>query len=336
MATSPESRRHARASDVPWYDPGSPVRVGISACLSGEAVRYDGGHRRDAFVAEVLAAHVDLVPVCPEVEIGLGVPRPKIRLEKRDGDVRLMEPDSGRDLTARIRRWARSRIGRLRREGLDGFVLKSRSPSCGPGRLAVWQDGKPGARDGVGMFARALREAWPTLPVEDEGRLHDAALRERFVEHVFCAHRWRTLVRRGLTRRRLVAFHTAHKLLFLAHNEAGYRRMGRIVASLGSRPDREVYAAYEEELHRVMARRATRSRHVNVLQHAAGHLRRVLDARERRELHAVLERYAAGSVPLVVPATLVGFLARRHEIAWLAQQVYFEPHPAELMVRNHV
>ena len=189
---------------------------------------------------------------------------------------------------------------------------------------------------GVGIFAEALLERWPNLPVEEEGRLNDPVLRENFVERIFCRHRWRSLQRIGLTRARLIAFHTAHKLLLRAHNEAGYRRLGVVVASFGQRPDTEVFAEYETEFFAVLKRRATLKHHTNVLQHAVGYLKKVVDSADRRELLGLIEDYRLGLVPLIVPVTMLRHHVHRHHIAYLVGQIYLEPHPKELMLRNRV
>jgi uncharacterized protein YbgA (DUF1722 family)/uncharacterized protein YbbK (DUF523 family) len=316
-----------------WHD-DEPIRLGISSCLLGTRVRYDGGHKRDRYLSDVLGAWFQLVPVCPELEIGLGVPRPPIHLEHDDGRPRLIEPESGKDLTEPMEVYASSKVDELKAKDLDGFILKRSSPSCGMERVKVFsRDGVP-SRTGVGVFARALLARWPNLPVEEEGRLDDPLLRERFIEHVFCHHRWRSLVRRGLSRQGLVAFHTAHKLLLRAHNEAGYRRLGRLVGTAGEAPDNQLYQAYEDELNAALMTRATRKRHANVLYHALGYLKRVLSPFEKEEAVTQIEDYRNDLVPLIVPITLLRHHATKHQVSYLTGQLYLEPHPRELMLRN--
>lgn len=319
-----------------WHADEVPLRLGVSSCLDGEAVRFDGGHARDRFVTDVLGRWFERVRVCPEVEVGMGVPRPTVRLVDEGEGVRLVAPSSGEDYTQRMERFAAKRIDELRRLDLDGFVLKKNSPSCGLERLSVYRRGARASKAGVGLFARALVERWPQLPIEEEGRLNDPALRENFIERAFCRNRWRAFVHRGPTRRRLVEFHTAHKLLLLAHDERAYRALGRVVAGAGERPDRELYASYEAGFQAALRARGTPRRHANVLQHALGHLKRHLDAREKRELLAAIEDHRRGLLPLVVPITLLRFNVVKHEIAYLRDQLYFEPHPKELLLRNHV
>ncbi|HSL17776.1 MAG TPA: DUF523 and DUF1722 domain-containing protein [Methylomirabilota bacterium] len=319
-----------------WHDESEPIRVGISSCLLGRKVRFDGGHKHDRYLTDILGAWLKWVSVCPEVEIGLGTPRPAIRLEGTAESPRLVEPKSGDDLTERMHTYSERRVGELQELDLDGYVLKRASPSCGMERVKVWNQGGMPEKNGVGIFAAVLLERWPNLPVEEEGRLNDPVLRENFVERLFCRHRWRSLVRVGLTRSRLIAFHTAHKMLLRSHNEAGYRRLGKLVASFGRGPDAEVFATYEDEFFAVLATRATVKRHANVLQHAVGYLKQALDPADRRELLGLVEDYRAGLVPLVVPITMLRHHVHRHNVEYLTGQLYLEPHPKELMLRNRV
>jgi len=318
------------------WEPPRKIRLGVSACLLGQEVRYDGGHKRDAFLTDVLGAFVEWVPVCPEVEVGLGVPRPPIRLVGTPAAPRLVVEKTGEDLTARMRRWASGRIGELEALGLHGYVLKRGSPSCGLVRVRVYgEDGTPG-RVGRGVFAAALTKALPLLPVEEEGRLTDAGIRESFIERVFAAARWQAFTASRPRVRDLVAFHTAHKFAVLAHSPRDYTVLGRLVAGAGPRLAAETLATYGTRFMQALAVRATRARHVNVLQHLAGFLKRELSDDERAELVEVIAEYRRELVPLVVPLTLLKHHVRRLGLAYLADQVYLNPHPKELMLRNHV
>jgi uncharacterized protein YbgA (DUF1722 family)/uncharacterized protein YbbK (DUF523 family) len=319
-----------------WHDDSEPIRLGISSCLLGENVRYDGGHKHDRYLTGVLGCWVTWVPVCPELDIGLGVPRATIRLEQAGPEPRLRMPATGEDLTLRMAEYAHSKVDELQQLDLDGYVLKMGSPSCGMERVRIYGPAGTPSRNGVGAFARVLMQRWPNLPVEEEGRLNDPGLRERFIEHLFCRHRWRTMTKQGLSRRRLVEFHTAHKLLLRAHNEAAYRRLGRVVAAAGSTPDQEIFRAYGEELHRALGYRATVKRHANVLYHALGYLKRVIDRYEKQEVVQLIEDYQHQLVPLIVPVTLLRHHVLKHGVEYLMGQLYLEPHPKKLMLRNHV
>jgi uncharacterized protein YbgA (DUF1722 family)/uncharacterized protein YbbK (DUF523 family) len=312
------------------------IRLGVSGCLLGQEVRYDGGHKRDAFLTDVLGPFVEWVPVCPEMEVGLGVPRPPIRLLGDPAAPRLVVEKTGEDLTSRMRRWAGGRIDELAALGLHGYVLKRGSPSCGLIRVRVYgEDGLPG-RVGRGVFAAALTDALPLLPVEEEGRLTDAGIREGFIERVFAAARWQAFTASRPRVRDLVAFHAAHKFAILAHSPRDYADLGRLVAGAGPRLAAETLATYGTRFTQALAVRATRARHVNVLQHLAGFLKRQLSDDERAELGEVIAEYRRGLVPLVVPITLLKHHVRRLAVAYLADQVYLNPHPKELMLRNHV
>jgi uncharacterized protein YbgA (DUF1722 family)/uncharacterized protein YbbK (DUF523 family) len=316
----------------------SKLRVGVSSCLIGRKVRYDGQHKRDAFLVDVLDAFVEWVPVCPELEIGLGVPRESIRLVGSPAAPHLLAERSGADHTGAMARYAEARVRELEREDLDGYVTKKDSPSCGMERVRVYPERRgPPRREGVGAFARVLLDRLPLLPVEEEGRLHDPALRESFIERIFGYARWKAARRAGMRRADLVAFHTAHKLTILAHSPAAYRRLGALVASMrkGSSiaPAVEAYGRGFMEALRVPA---TRGRHANVLQHVTGYFREVLPPEERKELEEVVHDYARGLVPLVVPQTLVRHHVKKHGVAYLAGQIYLDPDPKELLLRNHV
>ena len=326
---------HAEPSWRQWHD-DEPIRLGVSSCLLGQKVRFDGGHKRDRYLDDVLGDWFDWVAVCPEIDIGLGIPRPSIRLVQDQPVPRLIQPVTGEDLTERMETYSEAKVDELRAGDLDGYILKRASPSCGMERVKVFGKGGSPTRNGVGVFARVLMERWPNLPVEEEGRLNDAVLRERFIEHVFCRHRWGSMARRGLTRKALVEFHTAHKLVLRAHNEAGYRRLGRIVAGAGTVPDDELFSSYETEFHDTLNHKATVKRHTNVLYHVLGYLKRVLDSFEKREAVQLIEDYRLGLVPLIVPITLLRHHILKHQIEYMMGQLYLEPHPRELMLRNRV
>lgn len=312
------------------------MRIGISACLLGQRVRYDGGHKRQDSLVETVGRHVEWVPVCPEVELGLGTPRPTLRLEGPPGDLRLVMPSRGEDLTRRMRRWAKARVRALGREELAGFVLKKGSPSCGVARLPVYgESGRRTRRDGVGFFAAALLEAFPDLPVEEEHRLCDPALRESFFVRVFATQRLRGLFRPRWRLEELEAFHEREKLLLLAHDPAGRRSLGQLVARGTELPRAELAARYRKGFAQALARRATVAKHAKVLRRCLGYFERRLDAGERAELSACIADYRRRLVPLVVPVTRIKHCARRFALDSLLAQSYLDPQPQELMLRNH-
>jgi uncharacterized protein YbgA (DUF1722 family)/uncharacterized protein YbbK (DUF523 family) len=319
-------------------DGSSPprVKVGVSSCLLGQEVRYDGGHKRNGFVAVTLARFVDYVPLCPEVAIGLGIPRPTIRLV---GDPlrpsAVGSDDRSMDVTGQLESFASRQVPAL--AGVSGYILKKDSPSCGMERVKVYSP-KGGApeRKGVGVFARVLMERMPLLPLEEEGRLNDPVLRESFIGRVFVYDRWQRLVAAGLTPASLIAFHSDHKYLVMAHSQAAYRRMGQMLSDLKGVDLRAVGDMYIAELMAALKRRVNRQRHVNVLQHMMGYLKRSIDRGDKAELAANIESYRRGEVPLVVPITLFRHYFRRNPDAYMERQVYLRPHPDELSLRNAI
>ncbi|HVN86919.1 MAG TPA: DUF523 and DUF1722 domain-containing protein [Candidatus Binatia bacterium] len=313
-----------------------PIRIGVSSCLLGNRVRYDGGHKRDDFLVDVLGRYVQWVPVCPEAEIGFGVPRPTLRLERVAGTLRLMMPKTGDDHTQRMQAFAARRVAKLAADHLCGFILKKDSPSCGMERVKVYDRSGMPTRSGQGLFAAVLVRYFPNLPVEEDGRLNDPELREAFIERVFAYRRLRTFFDQRWTVGGLVAFHTLHKLQLMAHARAGYERLGRLVAEAKRWPRAALRERYEREFMRTLAVMATKPRHTNVLQHIVGYFKRHLDEPSRRELRALVDDYRRGLIPLVVPLTLVSHYVRRFDVVYLAGQTYLAPHPKELMLRNHV
>ena len=317
-----------------------PLKIGVSACLLGQPVRYDGGHKHDRWITGELGPHVEFVPVCPEVEAGFGVPREAMRLVGDPASPRLVTTGSGQDKTEAMLEWAARRVEELASENLCGFIFKSKSPSSGMERVKVYPEkgGMP-AQKGVGLFAKAFMERFPLLPVEEEGRLCDARLRENFIERIFVLRDWREVSRAlqgpGHEYARLVDFHSRRKLQLMAHSPSLAKEMGRLVAE-GARADRAVLAAgYERMLLEAMGKIATVARNVNVLQHMLGYFRKLASADERLELAEAIAAYRAGLTPLIVPVTLVAHHVRRHKVAYLADQTYLRPHPLELKLRNY-
>jgi uncharacterized protein YbgA (DUF1722 family)/uncharacterized protein YbbK (DUF523 family) len=313
------------------------IRLGISTCLLGERVRYDGGHKFDPFLVNDLGRYVEWVPVCPEVEVGLSIPRESMRLEGDPADPRLVAPGSGTDYTERMKAWAIKRAGELAALDLHGFVFKKDSPSSGLFRVQVYDEQGMAQRNGTGIFAREVAKRFPLLPLEEEGRLNDARLRENFIERVFTYYRWTQLLDQEPAPGGLVRFHTAHKLTLMAHSPRHYTEMGRLVAQAGKLPWEELAARYGAQLMEGLSVMGARGKHVNVLQHLMGYVKNDLSSADKQELLALIEDYRQGLLPLIVPLTLLKHHLNRHPVPdWVHQQVYLHPYPKELMLRNHV
>jgi uncharacterized protein YbgA (DUF1722 family)/uncharacterized protein YbbK (DUF523 family) len=312
------------------------IRLGISTCLLGQKVRYDGGHKLDRFLTDTLGRYVEYVPVCPEVECGLPVPREAMHLAGDPANPRLVTVRTGQDKTEQMMRWARRRVVELEKENLSGYIFKSKSPSSGMERVKVYDENGMPAKTGVGMFARVFMEHFPLLPVEEEGRLQDPAIRENFIERVFTLFRWRESVARARSRGALVEFHTRHKMLILSHNQQRYRELGRLVARAKGIPLKELLEEYRERLLEVLKLKTTPKKHANVLMHIMGYFRKQLSSEEKRELLEVIDLYRNGIVPLLVPVTLVNHYVRKYRDPYLMKQYYLNPHPVELQLRNHV
>ena len=313
-----------------------PLRLGISRCLLGDEVRFDGGHKRDNFLTEVLGPYVEWVPVCPEVEAGLGIPREAMRLVGDPKHPRLLTITSGKDHTQALEDMATSRLRELGTAGLSGFVFKRGSPSCGLERVRVYTERGMPSHSGAGLFARAFVERFPLIPVEEEGRLNDAPLRENFIERVFCYRRYQDLLESGVTRQAVVRFHTIHKYLLMAHSPLHYQLLGRLVGQAERHRPKELVHRYGDLFMKALAVKATVRKHVNVLQHILGYFKDHLAARDKAELLAVIKDYHQSLVPLIVPLTLVKHYVQRFDVGYIRDQVYLNPHPKELMLRNHV
>jgi len=312
------------------------IRIGVSACLLGDEVRYDGGHKRDSFLTDTLGPLVEWVTVCPEVESGMSTPREPIRLVSENGTVRLRTVKTGIDLTASMTAYTDRKVRALAAESLCGYILKKDSPSCGMTRVKIYGGEGPPSKSGTGIFARALLARYPHLPVEEEGRLRDPRLRENFIERVFAFRRLQDLFESRWAVGDLVRFHSAHKLVLLAHSPRAYTELGRLVAGAKAVDRAALRARYTAGFMDALMVLATPKRHTNVLQHIAGYFKKTLDADSRDELLGAIEDYRVGLVPLIVPVTLLRHHTRAHHVHYLATQVYLAPDPKELRLRNHV
>lgn len=311
------------------------IPVGISACLLGDNVRFDGGHKRCAFATDELSPFMRYVPACPEMAIGLPTPRPALRLtEMADGEVELCFSNGrGAPVTEEMQDYSVQRIASLHH--LCGYIVCAKSPSCGMERVRVYQpDNNNNRKAGIGVFTRELMNQMPWLPVEEDGRLHDPVLRENFVERVYTLHEFNEMWRSGLSRGKLIAFHSRYKLLLLAHSQPEYREMGRFVAAIESWPSLEEYAfEYRQRLMDLLKHQATRGNHTNVLSHVQGYFRPQLTSKQRQELASLIDHYRQGLQPLLAPITLLKHYMAEFPDPYLAQQRYFEPYPEALRLR---
>jgi uncharacterized protein YbgA (DUF1722 family)/uncharacterized protein YbbK (DUF523 family) len=313
------------------------IKLGISSCLLGEKVRYDGGQKLDHFITETLGKFVEFVPVCPEVECGLGIPREAMHLSSSPGGPRLVTIRTQVDHTERMRAWARKRVVELEQEDLCGFIFKSDSPSSGMERVKIYS-GKGGgaAKTGVGLFAQEFMQHFPLLPVEEEGRLHDPGLRENFLESLFTMKRWRETRALGTKRGHLVDFHTRHKLLIMSHSPKHYGLLGKLVAQMKEIPLPEMYERYQTLLMEALRLKTTIKKNANVLLHVMGYFKKYMSPAEKEELLRIVNNYQKGYIPLIVPVTLLNHYMWKYDQTYLKSQYYLDPHPLELKLRNHV
>lgn len=310
------------------------INIGISTCLLGEKVRFDGGHKRNRFITDVLSDHFAWVPVCPEVEVGMSTPRESLRLVEDGQRVRMVAPKSGEDWTTRMEAYSQKRVQSLKDHQLRGYILKKDSPSCGMERVRLYNQHNMAERKGVGLYAKSLMEAYPNLPVEEEGRLQDPRLRENFITRVFAYDRWCNLRAQNPQPKDLVNFHTAHKMLLLAHSEPIYRDMGPLVAQAGSMEFESLLDQYEQKLMSALKTVASPKRHANVLYHLAGYLKEHLTQSEKQELLNAIEEYRLNWVPLITPLTLMQHHFRKLKHTWVDNQVYLNPFPRSLALRS--
>lgn len=315
-------------------DEHEKIKIGVSSCLLGHEVRFDGGHKHDRYITGTLGNYFDFYPVCPETECGLPVPRESMRLVGDPENPKLLTSRTGVDHTERMNSWSERKVEELAEKNLCGFIFKSKSPSSGMERVKVYGKNNMPRPVGVGLFARKFKERFPLIPVEEEGRLHDMVLRENFIESVFVYRRWRGVVEQ-FTLDNLVQFHTEHKMLLRAHSEKHYRELGRIVAKAGKLETGELLTSYQENLMAAMQLKPTVKKHVNVLMHMMGYFKKLISSDEKQEILEVIESYKNYNVPLIVPITLMNHYVRKFQDSYLEKQYYLKPHPTELKLRNH-
>tara|TARA_Y100000589_G_scaffold128720_2_gene122584 strand:+ start:3086 stop:4033 length:948 start_codon:yes stop_codon:yes gene_type:complete len=314
----------------------SGIPVGISTCLLGREVRHDGGHKHSRYCTQVLSRHFDFHPVCPELEAGLGVPRPAIHLRRFSDGLRVVETRGQADHTDALKALIDRVLPDLAH--LRGYILMAKSPSCGMERIKVHNEqGQLLNRDGRGLFADALMRAYPLMPVEEEGRLHDSGLRENFIERVFAYDDWlQNVAGDRLSPQALIEFHSRHKFQLLAHSEPIYRQLGPLLADLRSAPLEDIARRYIEGFMTAMRQPVSRGSHVNAMLHLLGYLKGSMPAEDKQVLLEQLDAYRRGEVPLVVPMTLLRLAQRREPVDYLHIQKYLAPYPDELGLRNHV
>jgi Uncharacterized conserved protein len=309
--------------------------IGISGCLTGSTVRFDGGHKRMGFIMDELAQWVTFRPVCPEMAIGLPSPRPALRLvqSKEEGLRMRFTQEPHEDMTDKMLSFSSDYLSDVGH--LAGFIVCAKSPTCGMERVRLYdKNGNPGRKEGVGLFSGVLMEKYPWLPVEEDGRLHDPVLRENFIERIFALHELNALRASGLTRRALLDFHSRYKLQLLAHHQAGYREIGPFVALLHQWEDLEAFfVVYREKLMTILRHPASRKNHTNVLMHIQGYFRNQLTPRQRGELREVILRYRDGLLPILSPLTLLNHYLAEYPDSYLQTQNYFTPYPERLGLR---
>ncbi len=312
------------------------IKIGVSACLLGDKVRFDGGHKHNRYITQTLGQFFEFVPVCPESECGLGTPREAMRLVGDVDTPRLLTNKTRIDHTDRMLSWASSRLDALEKENLCGFIFKKDSPSSGLYRVKIYNDKGQPVKRGRGLFAAAFTARYPRTPVEEEGRLHDPSLRETFIEQVFALKRWREALEKKKSMGNLVDFHTREKLLLMAHSPKHYREMGQLVAAGKKVNASDLYDRYEGMLVESLGLKATVSKHTNVLMHILGYFKKQLSADEKQEILELIQNYRRGHLPLIVPVTLMNHFVRKYRQPYLSDQTYLTPHPLDLQLRNHV
>jgi uncharacterized protein YbgA (DUF1722 family)/uncharacterized protein YbbK (DUF523 family) len=311
------------------------IKLGISSCLLGHKVRYDGGHKCDRFLKNTLGQYVEYVPVCPEAEAGLGTPREALRLVGDPEHPRLLTNQSKQDFTDLMVQWSKKRVEELENENLCGFIFKSKSPSCGIKQVKVYNAKGIPVKKGGGIFTRGFMNHFLLIPAEEDGRLHDPQIRENLIERIFATKRWRDALKRKRGIGRLMDFHTRNKMLIFSHSERHCLAMDKLLGTWKGHPIRELYSMYEQFFMEALRLKATIKKHANVLLHMMGYFKRQLSMNEKQELIDLVEQFREGYLPLIVPITLMNHYVRKYDQVYLNMQTYLNPHPIELKLRNH-
>ncbi|SCA56560.1 conserved hypothetical protein [Candidatus Terasakiella magnetica] len=312
------------------------LNIGVSACLMGQEVRFNGGHCQNHFLRTTVAEYASFFPTCPEVAIGMGIPRETVRLEYDENEnVRMRAPKSGEDYTETMNAYAKDWSDQLDQLDLDGFVFTKNSPSCGVFRVKIYKNDQPAERRGTGLFAKAIMDKFPELPVEEDGRLSDPVLRESFITRIFAFRRVKDLFFENWTRKDVIEFHSREKYLLMAHCPKTYRELGRVVGNMATYTREEFHMIYLKTFMTGINNKASKGRHHNALTHMAGYLKNHLSKEGRQELANTIDSYRQGFIPLSVPMTLISHMLRRFNENYLLQQTYLSPHPHEMALRNH-
>ncbi len=312
------------------------IKIGISTCLLGEKVRFDGGHKHDRYLTDVLGNYFEFIPSCPEIEIGMGVPRDSVRIVNVSNSIRLIGPKTGTDWTDKMISYSDKLVKKLASLSLSGYILKSDSPTCGMERVRIYNKNGIPNKNGRGLFADILIKSNPLMPIEEEGRLNDLKIRENFITRVFSYNRLQNLINNNFDRGRLVKFHTLHKYQLMAHSIKHYETLGRLVANSKKFTLQEIGEKYRSKFMEALTIQTTPKKNVNVLHHIFGYLKNFLTQSDKQYILSVIEDYHKDVVPLIVPLTLIKHYVEKYNIEYIRNQIYLNPHPKELMLRNHV
>ncbi|BCS87736.1 YbgA family protein [Pseudodesulfovibrio sediminis] len=312
------------------------IRIGVSACLAGEKVRYDRSHHHDRYLTKILAKYVEFIPLCPEIACGMGIPREKLRQVECADTIRLIGYESGDDLTETMTQWADRVLPGLDDEELCGFVVKPESPSCGVKRAKIYSTTGAPPKRGMGFFTTMLTQHAPLLPIVNSEQLHNPLLRENFIRRIFVLKRWRELTALGKDIGKLVDFHTRHKMLIRAHDLKGYRELGKLLGQSSQSNVKEIFDQYATLLFNSLKLQATQKKNSDVLQHAMGYFKKNIDAKDKQEVLDMITAYRTGKIPLLMPVTLLNHFARKYQKPYLIQQYFLNPSPAELQLLNQV
>ena len=312
------------------------IKIGISACLMGQKVRYDGGSFQPKLIHSVLPDYMDFVPFCPEVEIGMSVPRETVRLVTTETGIKLKAPKSGTDYTNQMNAYSIEKTNALSKLEISGYILKKGSPTCGMERVRVYNSRGIPEKSGNGLFASQLKKAFPNIPIEEDGRLNDIHLREHWIERVFAYDRLRTFLSLKPAVGKLMEFHTQSKMQLMAHHPEKYRLLGRKIALLQKDDLHQFYASYLTSFMQIMSVKPTIAKHTDVIYHLVGFFKKKITASDKKEILNLIEQFRNQIVPIVVPLTLLKHFLQKYPVKWMQEQTYLNPYPTDLSLRSHI